>query len=66
MRQDLVDIAGDIMAALESLRPAFEWPPDGEEHADGSEAANMDDSRAPPRHACADGALASAPAPVLG
>lgn len=26
--QDLVGVAGDVMAALESLRPAFELPAD--------------------------------------
>jgi len=66
VRQDLAGIAGDVMAALDSLRPAFEWPADGAASADASERADMVDSPEHPAHTRAGGAPASAPAPLPG
>ena len=62
MQQDLAGIAGDVMAALDSLRPAFEWPADGAANAVGSEFEDMG-SPEHPAHTPAGGASASAPAP---
>ena len=48
--QDLVGVAGDVMAALGPLRPAFEAPAvpeDGTEH----DIARTGDSSRPCRHA---------------
>lgn len=66
MRQDLAGIAGDVMAALDSLRPAFKWPADGAASAGVSECADMLDSPEHPAHTRQREAPASAPAPLPG